>query len=112
VQQHGAVASHALKEEALVKAMLDDWRTAPIPEKVRAMLGFLEKMTLSPGDLSPADVKPLRAAGISDEEITDAIHVCSAFNLINRLADALGWEIQEDVAAQRFADMLLSRGYK
>ena len=71
--------------------MLEDWRTAPIPEKLRVMLGFLEKMTLAPGDLGPADVAPLREAGLSDEEITDAIHICAIFNLINRLADSLGW---------------------
>jgi uncharacterized peroxidase-related enzyme len=112
VEQHGAVASHALKEDETVKAVLADWRTAPIPEKLRAMLGFLEKMTLTPGDLTPADVEPLRSAGISDEEIADAIHICAAFNLINRLADAMGWEMQEDVAIHRHADMLLKMGYK
>lgn len=69
-------------------------------------------MTLSPAELTPADVAPLRSAGISDEEIADAIHICTAFNLINRLADAMGWEMQEDVAIHRHADMLLKMGYK
>lgn len=95
-----------------MEAALKDWRTAPIPEKLREMLGFLEKMTLQPGDLSPADVVPLRAAGLTDEEIADAIHVCAAFNLINRLADALGWEMQGDAAVHRYADLLLKMGYK
>lgn len=76
------------------------------------MLGFLEKMTLNPQDLGPADVAPLREAGLSDEEITDAIHICAIFNLINRLADAMGWEAQKDVAIHRFADLLLKIGYK
>lgn len=92
--------------------MLEDWRTAPIPEKPRAMLGFLEKMTLNPGELAPADVEPLRSSGISDEEIADAIHICAAFNLINRLADSMGWEMQADVATHRYAEMLLKLGYK
>ncbi len=92
--------------------MLEDWHTAPVPERVRVMLAFLEKMTLEPRELGPADVAPLRAAGLSDEEIADAIHVCATFNLINRLADALGWEAQKDVAVHRFADLLLNLGYK
>jgi uncharacterized peroxidase-related enzyme len=92
--------------------VLEDWRTAPIPDKLRAMLGFLEKMTLNPGELKPADVEPLRSAGVSDEEIADAVHICTAFNLINRLADAMGWEKQEEVAIHRHADMLLKMGYK
>ena len=96
----------------MVQAVLEDWRTAPVPEKLRVTLGFLEKMTLEPRDLGPADVAPLRAAGLSDEEIADAIHICGAFNLINRLADALGWEMQTDVAIRRFSDLLLNLGYK
>jgi uncharacterized peroxidase-related enzyme len=96
----------------VVQAVLEDWRTAPIPGRLRVMLGFLEKMTLKPRELGPADVAPLREAGLSDEEIADAIHVCAAFNLINRLADALGWEAQSGVAVHRFADTLLKLGYK
>lgn len=76
------------------------------------MLGFLEKMSLNPQDLGPADVVPLREAGLSDEEIADAIHVCTAFNFINRLADTLGWEAQSEAAIHRFADLLLRSGYK
>jgi len=92
--------------------VLEDWRTAPIPEKLRAMLGFLEKMTLHPKDLGPADVAPLRDAGLSDDEIADAVHVATAFNMINRLADALGWEMQQDAAVHKFAEFLLKVGYK
>jgi len=112
VQAHGAVASHALKEDEVIQAVLEDWRTAPIPEKLRVTLGFLEKMTLHPQELGPADVVPLRQAGLSDEEIADAIHVCANFNLINRLADALGWKMQTEVAIHRYADLLLKIGYK
>lgn len=96
----------------MVQAVLEDWRTAPVPERLRLMLGFLEKLTLTPQEIGPADVAPLRAAGLSDEEIADAIHVCASFNLVNRLADALGWEAQKDVAIHRFAVMLLKIGYK
>jgi uncharacterized peroxidase-related enzyme len=96
----------------MVQAVLQDWRTAPIPEKTRAMLGFLKKMTLNPQDLGPADAAPLRQAGITEEEIADAIHIAGAFNLINRLADSMGWEAQSEVAVHKFADMLLKIGYK
>jgi uncharacterized peroxidase-related enzyme len=92
--------------------VIADWRTAPIPEKLRSMLGFLEKLTLHPQDVGPADMVPLRAAGLSDEEIADAIHISTAFNLINRLADSLGWEMQKKEAAERFAGLLLKMGYK
>ena len=112
MEQHGAVASHALKAEDTVRAALEDWRTAPIPEKLRAMLGFLEKLTLHPEEVGPADMAPLRQAGLTDEEIADAIHVCASFNLINRVADSLGFELQKQVGYHRYAATLLKIGYR
>jgi alkylhydroperoxidase family enzyme len=54
--------------------VLENWRTAPVDERLRAMLGFIEKLTLNPLAVTPADVGPLREAGLSDDAIEDAIH--------------------------------------
>ena len=53
---HGAVASYAFGEEVW-RAVEADWRTAPIDERLRAMLGFIEKLTLRPDELGPADAE-------------------------------------------------------
>lgn len=74
-------------------AALEDWRTAPLPEGVRAMLGYLEKLTLAPDTIGPGDLEPLRAAGLDDDAITDAVHVCALFSIYDRLADAMGWDV-------------------
>lgn len=95
----------------MVQAVLADYRAAPIPEKLRAMLAFLEKLTLRPGEIGPEDVTPLRAAGLSDEEIEDAIHVCALFNVINRVADSLGFEPADADGYKVSARMLLTKGY-
>lgn len=96
----------------MVEAVLADYRTAPISEKLRAMLGFLEKLTLQPDSVGPDDVAPLRAAGLSGEEIEDAIHVCALFNVMNRVADSLGYDEADAngyaVSARR---LLSARGY-
>lgn len=88
---HGSVASNALGDDVL-RSALDDWRSAPLRPKVRAALAFLEKMTLSPESLSPADGAALRAAGISERSIEEAIYLCWLFNVGNRVGDALGFE--------------------
>ena len=95
----------------MVAAVLADHRTAPIPEKLRAMLGFLEKLTLHPQEIGPDDVAPLRAAGLTDEEIEDAIHVCALFNVINRVGDSLGFEPADANGYKVSARMLLTKGY-
>jgi uncharacterized peroxidase-related enzyme len=99
-------------DDAVVAAVLADYRTAPIPEKLRAMLAFLEKLTLHPDEIGPDDVAPLRAAGLEDEEIADAIHVCALFNVINRVADSLGFEQADRNGYETGARMLLNKGYR
>jgi uncharacterized peroxidase-related enzyme len=98
--------------EALIRAVLADYRTAPISEKLRTMLGFLEKLTLQPAEVGPDDAVALRAAGLSDEEIEDAVHVCALFNIINRVADSLGFETADADGYAKNARWLVSFGYK
>jgi uncharacterized peroxidase-related enzyme len=100
-------------QDALIQAVLADYRSAPIPEKLRAMLGFLEKLTLRPAAVGPDDAAPLRAAGLSDEEIESAVHVCALFNVINRVADSLGFETEDLRSYEKSARRLLSSvGYR
>ena len=79
---------------------------------MRATLVFLEKMTLAPGDLAPADGDAVLAAGVSREALVDAIHVCALFNMIVRLADALGWAIPPPEAFAARGRVLLESGYR
>ena len=95
-----------------MRAALDDWRTAPLDPGLRATLHFLEKLTLTPADVGPADVDPLRAAGVSDEAIEDAIHVCALFNIYDRLADTFAFAVPGPEVFRRQAAMLLKRGYR
>lgn len=95
----------------LVEAILDDWRTAPISEKLRATLGFLEKLTLTPAEVSPADIEPMRSMGVTDQGIAEAIQVCFLFNVVDRLADAFDFEIPSADEANRVARILFNFGY-
>ncbi|MEN3340711.1 MAG: hypothetical protein V7644_115 [Actinomycetota bacterium] len=64
-----------------------DFRTAPIDERLRETLAFLEAMTLRPAEV---DASRALAAGVSREALRDAVYVAAAFNLIDRFADAIG----------------------
>ncbi len=91
--------------------MLADWRTAPLDPKLRATLGFLEKLTLAPTEVGPADVKPLRAAGVTDVAVEDAIHVCVLFNIYDRLADSLSFHLPGPDGYAASGRSLMKRGY-
>jgi hypothetical protein len=88
-----------------------DWRTAPIDERLRAMLGFLETLTLRPEELSRDDAAAVRAADVSDEAIVDAIHVAALFNMIVRMADSLGWDVPPYESFLGRAQAMLESGY-
>jgi alkylhydroperoxidase family enzyme len=75
------------------------------------MLGFLEKLTLRPNELGPADAEAVRAAGVSDEAMIDAIHVAALFNMIVRLADSLGWDVPTWESCLDRGEAMLARGY-
>jgi alkylhydroperoxidase family enzyme len=92
--------------------VLEDWRTAPIDEKLRATLGFLEKVTLSPDDVGPEDAALPHEAGVSDSALRDAVYVCALFNLIDRVSDALDFAIPSPEGFRKAAKALLRFGYR
>jgi alkylhydroperoxidase family enzyme len=94
----------------VTQAVLAGWRTAPIDDKLKAMLGYLEKLTLSPEAVQPADVAALRAVGIEKQAMLEAIYVCALFNIVDRLADALNFEFPPSFIGG--AKVLLKRGYE
>ena len=88
-----------------------DWRTAPLDPKLRATLGFVEKLTLAPTEVGPADVTPLRAVGVTDEAMEHAIHVCVLFNIYDRLADSLSFHLPGPDGYAASGRSLMKRGY-
>ncbi len=93
-------------------AVLRDWRTAPVGERLRATLGFLETMTLRPAELGPGDAEAARAAGVGDEALVDAVHVAALFTMIVRVADSLGFEVPPPEALRARAAYRLQAGYR
>jgi alkylhydroperoxidase family enzyme len=96
----------------VTQAVLDDYMTAPIDDKLRAALGLLRKMALEPEALAADDVRPLLALGVSRRAVVDALYVGFLFNIYDRLADTLGWEVPSAAAYDAGAKQLLSRGYR
>jgi alkylhydroperoxidase family enzyme len=94
------------------EAVVDDWRSAPLRTELAATLVFLEKLTLRPDELEPADVAAARSAGVSDQALCDAATVCALFSMIVRLADSLGWEVPTWERLTARAPAMLEGGYR
>jgi hypothetical protein len=72
---------------------------------------FLEVLTLRPDELSAADAEAAHAAGVSREALRDAAAICAFFNMITRLADALGWDVPSWERTLSRAPAMLEGGY-
>jgi alkylhydroperoxidase family enzyme len=92
--------------------VLQDYRTAPIDEKLRATLGYLERVTVSPQQVTADDARAVLARGVTKQALAQALDVLFVFNVFDRLADAMGWEVATPEEFRRWGGMLLKRGYR
>lgn len=91
--------------------MLADVDTAPITETLRVTLKLLAKLTKEHA-VTPDDMKPVLAAGVTKAQIEDALAVCFAFNVIDRLADTFEFHVGPRSHFDAGAKALLTRGYR
>ncbi len=108
---HTATAARAYRDAAKVSAVLADLETAPIEEPLRATLRLLGKLTREHA-VTADDMRAVLAAGVSREQIEDALAVSFAFNTTDRLADAFGFFVPGPKAFEAGAKVLLRRGYR
>ena len=74
----------------MVRALEEDYKSAPISEQDRVMLDYVVQVTKDATRISEGDHERLRAAGFDDKGILQITLIASWFNYINRVADALG----------------------
>ncbi|WP_133989463.1 carboxymuconolactone decarboxylase family protein [Dinghuibacter silviterrae] len=111
IKAHGAVAAGAYNDRAKVDAVLADPATAAIEEPLRATLLLLGKLTRE-NTIAADDIRVTMTAGVSASQIEDALAVCFAFNVTNRLADAFSFFVPSPDAFEAGAKYLLKRGYQ
>jgi uncharacterized peroxidase-related enzyme len=111
IKAHTAVSARAYQDDAKVSAVLSDLETAPISEPLRATLRTLRKLTRE-HSIDVEDMQAMFWAGVSPEQVEDALAVAFAFNVTNRLADAFQFSVPGPKAFEAGAKFLLARGYR
>jgi len=94
-----------------VDAVLEDYRTAPIDAREKALFAFLEKMNRQSSTLRKEDLDEARAAGWTDEALYDAITVCALFQFYNTWIDATGVSDMPAFAYDMSGKRLAAMGY-
>jgi uncharacterized peroxidase-related enzyme len=72
------------------QAIQDDYRAAGLSAREVALLDYAVKLTKDPHAVGRADLETLRTAGLTDEQLVDAVQCIGYFNFINRVLDGLG----------------------
>jgi AhpD family alkylhydroperoxidase len=93
---HAGTASLALATPVDSEG-LGRWRDGGFGPRITAAFALLEGVNAAT-DLPVKHVRAAREAGLTEDEIRDALHVQFVFNVVNRLANALGygWAAEAD----------------
>jgi uncharacterized peroxidase-related enzyme len=87
---HREFLRRATGDAALVDAVQQDFRTAPLSDADRAMCDYADQLTRDATKLQKSDIDHLRSVGFDDRGILQITLIAAWFNSINRVADALG----------------------
>lgn len=88
-----------LRDDDLAGLIEADYKSAGLSSKRRVMLDFSVKLTLTPGEMSEADVGQLRSEGFSDVDILHITEVVAYFAYANRISDGLGIPLEDWIPA-------------
>ena len=64
-------------------------------ERLEAVWGYAEKLTLEPQAVERTDVSELREAGLGEEAILHVVEIVAYFNFVNRMAEGLGVRLED-----------------
>ena len=112
-QTHAAAARELYGDEReVVDQVLKDARTAPVSDKMKALLAIADKVRQDGRLVKDKDVERARAAGADDKAIHDTVLIAAAFCMFNRYVDGLATSAPQEVAAYKeMGEMLVQKGY-
>lgn len=94
----------------VLTALMDDIDSAPVEARLKPLLHYARKLTLTPSKMTASDAQAVFDAGWRENEFHDAVLTISLFNFMNRLVEGHGIKGSAELFALR-GPMLQSEGY-
>ena len=107
---HKATAEAFGVDEGLIEALVDDIETAAIDDRLKPVLRYVRKLTLTPAKMTQSDADAVFAAGWDERDFHYAVTICALFNFYNRWLDGHGIKGTPDVHALN-GRVLYEHGY-
>ena len=108
---HSRIAAAFGFSPDVIEALLSDINSAPVDSKLKPLLHFVHKLTLTPQHMSQQDVNLVVDAGWTEGALEDAIAVCALFNLANRMSLAYGLNAKWSGDRGKILDHIIEAGY-
>jgi uncharacterized peroxidase-related enzyme len=90
IASHGALLRKITGDPDWVDTVSINYRRANLTARERALADLAIRITREAYAMEEADLEPLRAVGLTDEAILEAVEIAALFNLTNRLTNAIG----------------------
>lgn len=108
---HKEVAYEWGIEEGLVEKLVDDFDGTPLDDKLRPLLAFVRRLTLTPSDMCQADADAVFAAGWDETALHDAIAVTARTAFMQKLVEGHGFIPLTREVAREHAKKRVQLGY-
>jgi uncharacterized peroxidase-related enzyme len=110
---HAAAARYLYKDEkGTVDLVLDDYESAPISDKLKALLTIAGKVQQDARTVCTQDVALARQHGATDRDIHDTVLIAAAFCMFNRYVDGLASFTPTDPKAyEAMGERMVEKGY-
>lgn len=110
---HTAAADKLLGECVTTQAIKQDIETAPVSEKMKALLTIARQVQQSGKNVTNDSITRAKKAGATDIEIHDTVLIAALFCLYNRYVDGMATRLPDnDDYYNTLADRLATNGYK
>lgn len=110
---HTAAADRLLGECTTTQAIKVDVESAPVSEKMKALLTIAKQVQQSGKSVTAESIQRAKDAGATDIEIHDTVLISALFCLYNRYVDGLATRLPDSPDYyETLAERLVTNGYK
>jgi uncharacterized peroxidase-related enzyme len=107
VYHHGDALYRLTKNKDFVKRFKEDYHSVYLAPLEVKMLEFAQRLTREPQFHFQKDIEDLQAEGVSDETILALVMVTGYFNMVDRIIQGLGVELEHYWTDEGFSEETL-----
>lgn len=113
MSSHAAAARCLYGEnQDIVDEVLNNINSAPISEKLKALLNIAGKVQILGKEVKEEDIKKARELGADDKEVHDTVLIAATFSMFNRYVDGLAsWTPTDPETYKEMGKRMAELGY-